>query len=143
MANSLTYTSACFMYSTGVTASTTAGTRYDILTSTASDRRMYGLAVLSSSNSAEAVTIYITSATNSLVYQLSTVNVPAGSGTNGSAPAVDVFADKMGEAVFQKTRDANGLAYFNVPANWKLQMSFSVALTSPQTIITHIFGETY
>ena len=143
MANILTYASACFMYCTNATASTTPGTKYDILTSSASDRRVYGIGVLSSDNAAQTVKIYITSATTSIPYQVCSVNIPAGSGTNGTANAVDVFADKMGESVFQKTREANGSAYFNIPANWKLQMDFSGSLTSPETIITHVFGETY
>lgn len=143
MANSLTYTSACFMYSTNATASTTPGTKYDILTSSSSDRRLYGIGILSSDNAAQTIKIYLTSATTSVPYQVSSVNIPAGSGTNGTAAAVDVFASTMAESVFQKTRDANGLAYFNIPANWKLQMDFSGTLTSPETITTHVFGETY
>ena len=131
------------MYCTGTTASTTPGTRYDILTSSSSHRRLYGIGVLSSDNAIQTIRIYLTSATTSVAHQISTINIPAGSGTNGTAAAVDAFASTMNESIFQKTRDANGLAYFNLPANWKIQMNFSGTLTSPETIITHVFGETY
>jgi len=143
MGNSLLYNSSCFMYSTGVTASTSANTKYNILTTSSSDRRLYGIALLSSSNSAETIKIYLTSATNSSFYQLCAVNIPAGSGTNGTAPAVDVFSSTMCESIFQKTREPNGLAYFNIPANWKLQMDFNTTLIVGQTITTHVFGEIY
>ena len=142
MATSLTYASSCFMYCTNATASTTPGTKYDILTSSSSDRRVYGIGVLSSDNAIQTVKIYITSATTSVPYQICAVSV-AGSGTNGSATAVDVFASTMCESIFQTTREASGLAYFNIPANWKLQMDFSGSLISPETITTHVFGETY
>ena len=143
MANSLTFTSGCFMYCTNATASTTPGTKYDILTSSASDRRVYGIGVLSSDNAIQTVKIYLTSETSSIPYQVCAVSIPAGSGTNGTAAVVDVFASTMCESIFQVTREANGLAYFNLPANWKIQMDFSAILTSPETITTHIFGETY
>jgi hypothetical protein len=143
MGNSLLYTSSCFMYSTGVTASVNANTKYDILTSSSSDRRLYGIALLSSDNATQTIKIYLTSATTSVVYQISSVSIPAGSGTNGTTPAVDVFASTMGESIFQKTRDPNGLAYFNVPANWKIQMDFNTTLGLAETITTHVFGEIY
>ena len=143
MGNKLLYTSSCFMYSTGVTASVNANTKYDILTSSSSDRRLYGIALLSSDNAVQTIKIYLTSATTSVVYQISSVSIPAGSGTNGTTPAVDVFASTMGESIFQKTRDPNGLAYFNVPANWKIQMDFNTTLGLAETITTHVFGEIY
>ena len=156
--DSLTFTSDCFMYCTNATASTTPGTIYDILPATAFDeRRLYGIGILSSDNAAQTVKIYITYelrlyTQNSYIaidypYLAGSVNIPAGSGTNGTTAAVDVFASTMLESLFQKTRDANGLAYFNLPSGvdnrWKLQMSFSGSLTSPETITTHVFGEKY
>jgi hypothetical protein len=130
------------MYCINATASFTPGVKYDILTSSSSDRRIYGIGILNSDNAAQTIKIYITSATTSVPYQVCAVSVAAGAGT-GTGPAIDVFASTMVESVFQKTRDANGMAYFNLPANWKLQMDFSGALISPETITTHVFGETY
>jgi len=95
------------MYCTGVTASVNAGTKYDILATSANDRRVYGIGILSSDNAAQAIKIYLANGSNT--YQVGTVNIPAGSGTNGTATAVDIFASTMNEAIFQKTRDANGL----------------------------------
>lgn len=141
MSLGLTYTNSCFMYCTGVTASVNAGTKYDILTVSFSDRRVYGIGILSSDNAAQAIKIYLTNGSNS--YQVSTVNIPAGSGTNGTTAAVDVFSSTMVESTFQKTRDANGLSYFNLPTNWKIQMDFGTTLGVGETITTHIFGETY
>ena len=143
MASSLQFTGSCFMYCTGKTASQAGGSIYDVLPSSSSDRRVYGFSVVSSDNAAQIIKIYITSATTSVPYQAATVNIPASSGTNGIAAAVDVFSSTMCESLFQKTRDLNGRAYFNLPAGWKIQMQFSATPGAAETITTHIFGETY
>ena len=140
MANSLTFTNGCFMESKGITSSTPINTRFDVLSSSVNDRRLYGFAVLSSDNAPQTVKIHLNDGTN--VIQLFTISIPASSGTNGVVRAVDVFGSTLGESVFQKMREPNGLAYFNIPAGWKIQMEYNTTLVS-ETITTHLFGEIY
>jgi hypothetical protein len=141
MAENLTFTNDCFMYCTGTTSSTAANTKYDILSATSSDRRIYGISIVSTDNAAQTVKLYITSATTSVPYQICTVNVPASSG-NGSV-AKDVFSDTMCESLFGKTREKNGRPYFTIPINYKIQMDFGSALGAGEIIYTYVFGETY
>lgn len=140
MANSLTFTNGCFMESKGITSSTPINTRFDILSSSVNDRRLYGFAILSSDNAIQTVKIHLNDGTNFI--QIFTISIPASSGTNGVVRAVDVFGSTLGESVFQKMREPNGLAYFNIPAGWKIQMEYNTTLVS-ETITTHLFGEIY
>jgi hypothetical protein len=140
MANSLTFTNGCFMESKGVTSSTPINTKFTVLTSSLSDRRLYGFAVLSNDNSIQTMKIHLNDGTN--IVQIFTIAIPASSGTNGTVRAVDVFGNTLGESVFQKMREPNGLAYFNIPAGWSIQMEYNTTLVS-ETITTHLFGEIY
>lgn len=140
MANSLTFTNGCFMESKGITSSTPINTRFDVLASSVSDRRLYGFAILSSDNAIQTVKIHLNDGTKTI--QIFTLAIPASSGTNGIVSAVDVFGSTLGESVFQKMREPNGLAYFNIPAGWKIQMEYNTTLVN-ETITTHLFGEIY
>ena len=141
MGNKLTYTSSSFMQCTLATASTTGGTIYDILGATSSIRRLYGISVVSTDNAANPVKIYLNDGVNR--YQVSNVNVVANSGNSTSAGLTNAFISTMGESVFCKTRDANGIPYFNIPANWKVQLSFTTTLGAGETIYTFVYGENY
>ena len=140
MADSLTFTNGCFMQSKGITSSTPINTRFDILASSVNDRRLYGFAILSNDNAIQTVKIHLNDGTN--VVQIFTVSIPASSGTNGTVRAVDVFGSTLSAPVFQKMREPNGLAYFNIPAGWSIQMQYNTTLVS-ETITTHLFGEIY
>ena len=140
MAASLTFTNGCFMQSKGITSSIPINTKFDVLESSVNDRRLYGFAILSNDNAIQTVKIHLNDGTN--VVQIFTISIPASSGTNGTARAVDVFGSTLGESVFQKMREPNGLAYFNIPAGWKIQMEYNTTLVS-ETITTHLFGEIY
>ena len=140
MAASLTFTNGCFMQSKGITSSIPINTKFDVLASSVNDRRLYGFAILSNDNAIQTVKIHLNDGTN--VVQIFTISIPASSGTNGTARAVDVFGSTLGESVFQKMREPNGLAYFNIPAGWKIQMEYNTTLVS-ETITTHLFGEIY
>lgn len=140
MSSSLTHTDSCFMQSKGITSSTPINTNFDVLTSSINNRRVYGFSVFSTDNAIQTIKIHLSDGTN--VCQVCAVSIPASSGTNGTAVAVDVFGSTMAESVFQKMRDPNGLAYFNLPAGWSIRMSYDTTLTA-ETITTHIFGEIY
>ena len=140
MADSLTFTNGCFMESKGITSSTPINTKFTVLTSSASDRRLYGFAVLSNDNAIQTMKIHLNDGTR--VIQIFTLAIPASSGTNGVVRSVDVFGNTLGDSVFQKMREPNGLAYFNIPAGWSIQMEYNTTLVS-ETITTHLFGEIY
>ena len=140
MAASLTFTNGCFMQSKGITSSIPINTKFDVLASSVNDRRLYGFAILSNDNAIQTVKIHLNDGTN--VVQIFAISIPASSGTNGIARAVDVFGSTLGGSVFQKMREPNGLAYFNIPAGWKIQMEYNTTLVS-ETITTHLFGEIY
>lgn len=128
------------MQSKGITSSIAINTKFDVLSSSAKDRRVYGFAVLSDDNSPQTIKIHLSN--GSSIMQMCAINIPAGSGTNATATAVDVFSSTMCESVFQKQRDPNGLAYLNLPAGWSIQMEYNTAMVA-ETITTHIFGEIY
>lgn len=128
------------MQSKGITSSIAINTRFDVLSSSAKDRRVYGFAVLSDDNSPQTIKIHLNDGNS--IMQMCAINIPAGSGTNATATAIDAFSSTMCESVFQKQRDPNGLAYLNLPAGWSIQMEYNTAMVA-ETITTHIFGEIY
>lgn len=128
------------MQSRGITSSIPINTKFDVLSSSVKDRRVYGFAVLSDDNSPQTIKIHLND--GSSIIQMCAINIPPGSGTNGTATAVDAFSSTMCESVFQKQRDPNGLAYFNLPAGWSMQMEYNTVMVA-ETITTHIFGEIY
>lgn len=128
------------MQSNAITSSISINTKFDVLSSSASDRRLYGFAVLSDDNSIQTIKIHLNDGVS--IIQVCAISIPAGSGTNGTANTVDVFSSIMCESVFQKQRDPNGLAYFNLPAGWSIMMEYNTTMVS-ETITTHIFGEIY
>jgi hypothetical protein len=142
MANSLTFTSGAFMQCTVATASRTAGSIYDILTATSSvDRRLYGLSVVSADNAANPVKIYLNDGTNNI--QLANINVVANSGNTTTTALTDCFSSTMAESVLAKTRDANGVTYFNLPKNWSIRISYANAIGAGEALYTFVFGENY
>lgn len=142
MATSLTFTSAGFMQGTTYSVSTSTNTRYDILTADATyTRRIYGISVTSTDAGAQTLKFHLNDGTTP--YQVFTLNVPLSSGNITTAAAVDVFGSVYGASVFQKQRDANGVPYFNLPANWKIQMEYNTALLATEGLFVLVFGETY
>jgi hypothetical protein len=121
---------------------TSTNTRYDILTADATyTRRIYGISVTSTDAGAQTLKFHLNDGTTP--YQVFTLNVPLSSGNITTAAAVDVFGSVYGASVFQKQRDANGVPYFNLPANWKIQMEYNTALLAAEGLFVLVFGETY
>lgn len=143
MANNLTFTSAPFLQ--GLTASSgnsSANTRYDILSVDATNaRRIYGISITSTDTGAQTVKIHLNDGTNT--FQIFTISVPISSGNTTTAAAVDIMGSVYGASVFQKQRDANGVPYFNIPANWKLQYEYNTTLGAGEALYVLVFGETY
>ena len=61
--------------------------------------------------------------------------------TTGANVMTDIFGNTNGAPVFQKKRDANGNAYYDLPATWTVSAQLSANSTSSAYI--HVFGETY
>ncbi len=145
MANSLTFTSGSFLQATNVTSSTSINTKFDILNAdTTYTRRIYGISVTNTlgGTTPETLKFHLTSATTSVAYQIYTLNVPVSSGNTTTAAAVDAMGSVYAASLFTKQRDANGVPYFNIPPNWKMQAEFNTTLTSA-TMSFLVFGETY
>ena len=142
MGNKLTYTTSCFMECTTATSSTTGGTIYDILSSSSSNRRVYGINVVNADNAANQVKLYLNDGIGT--YQVGKINVTANSGNSTTNALTDLFNSTNIECVFTKTRDANGIPYLNLPTGWKIQMSFDLTIVSgTEFITTFVYGENY
>ena len=53
----------------------------------------------------------------------------------------DLFGNTTGAPIFQKKRDANGNAYYDIPATYTITAQLSLNGTS--SCFIHVFGETY
>ena len=134
MATSLTFTSAAFAQNTVFASG--ALTETTILTADATNtRRIYGISFTNSATQVPVITLRIkdgsnVSAGNFLVTATTGVNV-----------MTDLFGNTNGAPIFQKKRDANGNAYYDIPATWTITAQLSLNGASSCTI--HVFGETY
>ena len=138
MATSLTFTSSAFAKATQFSASTTANTLIDVVTVDATyTRRVYGIHLLSKDATAQTITVSIHNGTSAFdVYTVAVTGTTTG-------VAFDIFGNINGDGIFNKQKDANGTPYFNLPAGWKIQMSYTTAIVSPEVINVILFGETY
>jgi len=134
MANSLTFTSAAIAQNTAFASGATTETT--ILTADATNtRRIYGIAFTNSATQTITCTIRIKDGSANIagVYILTP--------TTGANVMTDIFGNTNGAPVFQKKRDANGNAYYDLPATWIISAQLSANSTSSAYI--HVFGETY
>ena len=134
MATSLTFTSAAFAQNTLFGSAATTETT--ILSADASNtRRIYGISLTNSATQSITCTIRVkdgsaVSAGNFIV-----------TATTGANVMTDIFGNTAGAPIFQKKRDANGNAYYDIPANWTVTAQLSANSTA--SIAVHVFGETY
>jgi hypothetical protein len=139
MGSSLQYTNECFHQSRNITNADTAGATLEILSSSASDRRIYGMVAFNDNNSIQAMRVILTK--DGVGYPAFTISAALGAGTNGSLVAEDMFGDNNAASIMRKQTDANGVPYFNLPAGWSIGVQYYTALSGTTTI--HVFGETY
>ena len=134
MATSLTFTSAAIAQNTAFASG--ALTETVILSADATNsRRIYGIAFTNSAAQVPVVTLRIKDGSGNIagVFTVTT--------TTGANVMTDLFGNTNGAPVFQKKRDANGNAYYDLPANWTITAQLSLNGTSSCYI--HVFGETY
>ena len=129
------------MQSKGITSSIAINTQFEVLSSSTSDRRLYGFAILTDDINTQTVKVYLNDGVS--ILQVCTLSIAASAGTNATVAIADVFSSTTAQSVFQKRVDPNGLAYFNLPAGWSILMEYNTALAATETITTHIFGEIY
>jgi uncharacterized membrane protein YecN with MAPEG domain len=134
MANSLTFTSAAIAQNTAFASGATTETTI-LSADTVNTRRIYGIAFTNSASQSITCTIRVKDDSNN----------PAGnfsvSLTTGANVMTDIFGNTNGAPLFQKKRDANGNAYYDLPANWTITAQLSGNSTNSAYI--HVFGETY
>jgi len=134
MATSLTFTSAAFAQNTAFGSAATTETV--ILSADATNtRRIYGIAFTNSATQTPVVTLRIKDG-SSVAAGVFTVTT-----TTGANVMTDLFGNTNGAPVFQKKRDANGNAYYDIPATWTVTAQLSANSTA--SIYIHVFGETY
>ena len=139
MGTSLKHTTECFHQSRKITSANPANTTLEILSSSANDRRIYGISVFNDNNSTQQLrVILINGGAEHIAF---TISAAPGAGTNGTANAKDLFGDSNATSLMQKQTDANGMPYFNLPTGWSIGVRYYVALSGTTTI--HVFGETY
>lgn len=134
MATSLTFTSAAFAQNTSFASAATTETT--ILSADPTyTRRIYGIALTNSATQTPTCTIRIKDGSSN----------PAGifvvTITTGANIMTDLFGSTQASSIFQKKRDANGNAYYDIPATYTISAQLSANSTS--SIYIHVFGETY
>jgi hypothetical protein len=130
MATSLTFTSAAFAVATNIAATTANQT---ILTSNASDRRIYGISQTQTGTTAMTATIFLNNGSTNF-----SIGLGPAAGTVANI-TTDIFGNSTLAAIFQKKKDANGVPYFDLPAGWSINVTQS-SISSVNYIVS---GETY
>ena len=117
-------------------------TRRNLVSSSAHDRRIYGIEATSTDGTARTLSINLNDGTTN--YLLYTISVLANSGNSTSVAAQDLFMDTFIQGIFLRTADSEGISYyFNLPAGWSINGAFSVAPTAGSTINIKTIGEKY
>lgn len=117
-------------------------TRRDLVSSSAHDRRIYGIEATSTDTTARTLSINLNDGTTN--YLLYTVSVLANSGNSTTVAAQDLFYEAFIQGIFVRTADSEGISYyFNLPAGWSLNGAFSVAPTAGTQINIKSIGEKY
>ena len=130
MGSSLTFTSAAFAVATNIAATTANQT---ILTSNASDRRIYSISQTQTGTTAMTATIFLNNGSTNFSIGLGPA---AGTVVNITT---DIFGNSTLAAIFQKKKDANGVPYFDLPAGWNINVTQS-SISSVNYLVS---GETY
>ena len=145
MATSKKLTKSFHLECVSLTASTGAAinTPYTVINADANyDRRIYGMSLSSTdANVHNSAKMYVSDGTTS--YQVSQFSLSANAGNSSTSAPYDIITDPLSYAIFQKRADVVGMYYFDLPAGWSIKMSYSTALTVPDTLTFTSFGEVY
>jgi len=130
MGSSLTFTSGAFAVATNIAATTANQT---ILTTNASDRRIYSISQTQIGTTAMTATIFLNNGSTNF-----SIGLGPAAGTVANI-TTDIFGNSTLAAIFQKKKDANGVPYFDLPAGW----SINVTQSSISSVNYLVSGETY
>lgn len=130
MGSSLTFTSAAFAVATTIAATTS---NQIILTSNASDRRIYSISQTQTGTTAMTATIFLNNGSTNF-----SIGLGPAAGTVANI-TTDIFGNSTLAAIFQKKKDANGVPYFDLPAGWNINVTQS-SISSVNYLVS---GETY
>lgn len=114
-------------FATIVPADTT--TLRTVYTAGSNDSVVKQLQVVSDDSSARVLNVYINN--TSTDYLLGSVNVPASSGSNGTAAAVDLLGGTLMPGLVY---DANGKRVLPLPAGYILKVSSQTTVTTGKTV---------
>lgn len=144
MAASLTFTAAPFV-SASILASASQFTPITIAQGGDNGARIYGASVYTNSSTATGY-FHLAFSSSAGTFNLTTVPVLANAG-NTTVASSDVFGAAAAASLLQKQKDANGVPYFNLPANSFLMWDASGSVTSQMTAGANhtitTFGEFY
>jgi hypothetical protein len=114
MANSLTFTGTIFVSASQFTSASQFISQ-EIVTAGPDGSRIYGISAQTTNTG--SVQIHLAYSSSTVVTSLYHGVVLPQAGNTASIAAADLFGATVGAAVFQKQKDANGVPYFNIPAN--------------------------
>jgi hypothetical protein len=139
MASTLTFTTTPF---TSVTQFTIADTTVakNIIATSSSVRRVYGLTVLTDETAAKDLVISITDGTTT--WKLTTINIPLGSGNTNAVIPVDAFSSTQ-FVPYIRNRDAGGAPYIHLPVGWTLKAAYGATMTAAKLANIYVVGESY
>jgi hypothetical protein len=144
MATSLTFTATPFV-SASTLASASQFTPITIAQGGPSGSRIHGISVYTNSTTATGY-FHLAFSSSAGIANLTTVPVVANAG-NTTVASADVFGAAAAASLLQKQKDANGVPYFNIPANtfliWDASGSVTTQMTSGATHTVTTFGEFY
>lgn len=114
----------------------------DLVESSASDRRIYGIGLTSTDTTARTLAIRLSDGTNN--YLIYTVSALANAGNSATIASQDIFYENFITGLFGRTSDAEGATkYFNLPAGWSINCTRAVAVAVGSLINVKIIGEIY
>jgi hypothetical protein len=111
-----------------------------VYTAAANDAIVKGLACVSDDTAAKNIRIGIDVSGAGTVFQIATVNIPIASGTNGTAPAIDLL---NAAALPFLPVDRNGKRILPLKAGDILKVAALATLTTAKTITVTALGEEY
>ena len=139
MATTLNFTATPFSRVTQFTATDTTVAK-DILPTSASDRRIYGITIYTDESAAKDVLLQLSDGTTT--WKLTTFAIPINSGNTNAIVPVDAFSSTQ-FSPFVRNRDASGAAYIHIPAGWSMKLSYVATMTAAKVANVIVVGETY
>jgi hypothetical protein len=144
MADSLLLSNSMYLECISLTASSSSGTAYTIITATSSyDRRIYGISIANTSAVNHLTcTLWLSDGTTN--YQMGKLDVPANSGNSSTISAVDLFTKSVFSGLLTNSMADNmGVWYFNLPKTWSMKFTYTNTLSTGNEMTFTSFGEIY